>query len=229
MKAREAAERMRPWVSLNAAATYDGRIAGADRRKFMLSSREDRRRMAALRDEADAVVIGAGTLRAEDPPPFVREQKRPGRGREKPFTWVIVTRTLELPPGSRILRSTEVRVVVAAPEEARAGTEPDLGPRAEIWRVGRNQVDLAALLARLAGGGVRRIVVEGGGMTYFAFLEAGLVDEIFVTLCPFILGEARGPTLADGVGFGPEPMRLDLLGLERRADEIFLHYRCRKR
>jgi riboflavin-specific deaminase-like protein len=228
MKRLDGAAAARPWVSLNAAMTLDGRIAAADRRKFTLSSREDRRRMAALRDDIDAVIIGAGTLRSEDPPPFVREQKRPGRGREAPFTWVIVTRSLDIPPASRILRSRQVRVVVAAPETSRAGADPDLGRRAEIWRIGREQVDLPALLGRLAAGGARRVVVEGGGKTNFAFLEAGLVDELFVTLCPFILGGAGAPTLADGAGYGHGPMRLELLGLERQAEEIFLHYRCRK-
>jgi riboflavin-specific deaminase-like protein len=218
----------RAWVSLNVAMAFDGRIAGADRRKFTLSSREDRRRMAALRDRADAVVIGAGTLRSENPPPFVREQQRPGRGRTAPFTWVILTRTLDLPSASRLLRSREVRVVVAAPEGAPAGADAGLGPRVEVWRVGRSQVDLPSLIGRLAAAGARRIVVEGGGRTNFAFLAAGLVDEIFVTLCPFILGGADAPTLADGAGFGAEPMRLELVALERQADEIFLHYRCRK-
>jgi riboflavin-specific deaminase-like protein len=228
MKEREAAARQRPWVSLNAAATLDGRIAGADRRRFTLSSREDRRRMAALRNEADAVIIGAGTLRAEDPPPFVREQKRPGRDRKTPFTWVILTRTLDLPTRSRLLRSREVRVVVAAPQGSRPAADPALGPRVEVWRVGREEVDPTALLERLAGAGAKRVVLEGGAKTNFAFLAAGLVDEIFVTLCPFVLGGLKAPTLADGPGFAGGALRLDLLGLERRADEIFLHYRCRR-
>jgi 2,5-diamino-6-(ribosylamino)-4(3H)-pyrimidinone 5'-phosphate reductase len=211
--------------------TLDGKIATAERRKFDLSSREDRRRMAALRDSAGALIVGAGTLRAEDPPPFVRGQKRPGKGRRGPFAWVILTRSLEVPAASRVLRSDEIEKIIVAPEGA--GTEAQeraLRAVAEVWRIGRGGVDLAALLGRLRERGIRRVVVEGGGEVNFSFLEAGLVDEVFVTLCPYLLGGAGAPTLADGAGFSnASAPRLVLLGLERAAGEVFLHYRCERR
>jgi len=211
--------------------TLDGKIATAERRKFDLSSREDRRRMAALRDSAGALIVGAGTLRAEDPPPFVRGQKRPGKGRCGPFAWVILTRSLEVPAASRVLRSDEIEKIIVAPEGA--GTEAQehaLRAVAEVWRIGRGEIDLAALLGRLRERGIRRVVVEGGGKVNFSFLQAGLVDEVYVTLCPYLLGGAAAPTLADGAGFSnASAPHLALLGLERVEEEVFLHYRCERR
>lgn len=218
----------RPWVSINAAVTLDGKIATPDRRRFDLSSREDRRRMAALRDAAQAVIVGAGTLRAEDPPPYIREQKHPRPASDPAFTWVVLTRTLDLPSDGRVLRSDEVAKIVVAPEHAPVA-RADLERRAEVWRLGREEVDLAALLDRLAQRGARRVVVEGGGEVNFAFLKAGLVDEVYVTVCPFILGGAGAPTLAGGPGLGAGgPLPLELVEVERRGGEIFLHYRCRR-
>lgn len=243
----------RPWISLNAAITLDGKIATAERRKFVLSSREDRRRMAALRDAAQAVILGAGTLRSENPPPFVREQKRAADRGGSPFTWVILTRTLDLPAQARVLRSSEVGKIIVAPERASgagpAAGSPGAGPRrtaggapdltvgdattlaasAEVWRLGRQEIDLPALLERLVERGVRRAVLEGGGQLNFSFLQAGLVDEIFLTLCPYVLGGAAAPTVADGAGFEPSAApALKLIEMERVGAELFLHYRCQR-
>ncbi|MEE9217710.1 MAG: dihydrofolate reductase family protein [Acidobacteriota bacterium] len=223
------APRARPRVALNAAVTLDGKIADATRHKFDLSSRGDRRCMAVLREAAGVVIVGAGTLRAEDPPPFVRGQRRAPRAAGQRFTWVILTRSLRVPIDSRILKSEAIRKIVVAP--ARAGTAAAarrLRSRAELWRLGKRQVDLVALLRRLHRLGFRRVVVEGGGEVNFSFLEAGLVDDIYVTLCPYLLGGSGAPTLVDGRGFAAQQAsKLRLVGHQRRGAEIFLHYRCR--
>ncbi len=187
--------------------------------------------MAALREAAQPVVVGAGTMRAENPPPFLRSQKKPPAATPPAFTWVILTRTFDLPADGRVLSSSEVRKIIVAPGLSDGRTPSGgLEARAEIWRLGREQVDLGALLNRLGERGVRRLVVEGGGEVNFAFFKAGLVDEVFVTVCPYILGGRGAPTLADGEGFAAGgALRLELLDLERRGAEVFLHYRCRRR
>jgi riboflavin-specific deaminase-like protein len=213
-------------VTLNAAITLDGKIASAERRKFDLSSHEDRLRMGSLRDAAGVVIVGAGTLRTEDPPPFVRGQSRaPGAG-GRPFTWIVLSRTLDVPVASRVLSSSEVRTIVVAPSGAsNEATEPGLRRCAEIWSLGETEVDLAALLERLGGCGYRRVVVEGGGEVNFSFLHADLVDELCITLCPYVLGGAAAPTLADGRGFeAASPPRFRLVDVERVGEELFLRY-----
>lgn len=220
----------RPRVALNAAITLDGKIAGADRLKFDLSSHEDRMRMGVLRDQAGVVIVGAGTLRSEDPPPFVRGQNRNPGTAAPAFTWVILTRSLDVPVQSKVLSSEEVRTIVVAPSRtSNPGKEVDLGRRAEIWRLGESEIDLSALLARLSERGHRQVLVEGGGEVNFSFLRAGLVDELHVTLCPYVLGGTTAPTLANGAGFGAAaPLKLELMKLERVGEEIFLKYHCRR-
>lgn len=221
----------RPRVALNAAITLDGKIAAADRLKFDLSSHEDRMRMGVLRDQAGVVIVGAGTLRSEDPPPFVRGQNHtPGTDRPA-FTWVILTRSLDVPVQSKVVSSEEVRTIVVAPSRAsNPGKETALGRRAEIWHLGDSEIDLSALLGRLSECGYRRVLVEGGGEVNFSFLSAGLVDELHVTLCPYVLGGKTAPTLAGGAGFGAAvPLELELVKMERVGDELFLQYHCHRR
>jgi riboflavin biosynthesis pyrimidine reductase len=125
------------------------------------------------------------------------------------------------------MRSREVAKILVAPRRAAAGPP---APAAEVWRIGEEQVNISRLLARLAQRGFRRVVVEGGGEVNYSFLEAGLVDEIRVTLCPFLLGGASAPTLAGGTGFASsEALPLRLVRMERRRGEIFLCYRCLRR
>ncbi len=221
----------RPRVALNAAITLDGKIAAADRLKFDLSSHEDRMRMGVLRDQAGVVIVGAGTLRSEDPPPFVRGQNRTPRTDGPAFTWVILTRSLDVPVQSKVLVSEEVRTIIVMPSRVlNPGKETDLSRRAEIWRLGDSEIDLAALLGRLSECGYQRVVIEGGGEVNFSFLSAGLVDDLHVTLCPYVLGGKTAPTLAGGAGFGAAaPLELELVKMERVGEELFLQYHCRRR
>ncbi len=80
-------------------------------------------------------------------------------------------------------------------------------------------------MSRLARLGIGTLLLEGGGETNFSFLDRGLVDEIYLTLCPVIVGGSASPTPVDGPGFLPAKypwFRLD--GVRRKGDELFLHY-----
>jgi len=98
--------------------------------------------------------------------------------------------------------------------------------RATVWTCGRERVDLAELLSRLATErSVRRLLVEGGGETNWAFVELGLVDEIHVTVAPALLGGRSAPTLLEGGGFAmADRVRLRLADVRRNGDELFCRY-----
>jgi riboflavin-specific deaminase-like protein len=200
------------------APSLDGKIAPARKHAPFLMSRhsEDATRMRALRARADAVVIGAGNLRSDDP------DLAPGRLR------VVVTRTGEqIVPTAKMFRPThggEAVVVHAAtmPEAKRAA----LRPHATLVELGDAEVDVLRLLGWLeTERGCRVVLFEGGGVLNAQLLTARAVDELHLTLVPRILGGSTAPTMVDGDGFEPDAIPdARLASCERVDDELFLVY-----
>jgi 2,5-diamino-6-(ribosylamino)-4(3H)-pyrimidinone 5'-phosphate reductase len=220
----------RPFVFVNMAATVDGKITSAAREYPLFASAMDRRRMDLRRAEADALLVGAGTLRADDPPLWLRDpearQYRASLGRPPELTRVVVTRGGELPATSRFFDERDGGDrIVAVPEELPEARLSGLGGAATIWRCGTGQVDLPGLLLRLKQRGIERLLLEGGGELNWQFLEADLIDELYVTVAPALLGGRDSPTIVEGRGL---PMagqrRLRLLEVDRHDDELFCRW-----
>jgi diaminohydroxyphosphoribosylaminopyrimidine deaminase/5-amino-6-(5-phosphoribosylamino)uracil reductase len=188
----------RPYVTLKAAVTLDGKIATRTGDSRWVTGPEAREWVHRLRDRVDAVLVGTGTARADDPALTTRLPG--GRGRD-PLRIVLDT-DLSLPPGLKLFRqrSTAPTLVAHASDRRRR-----LGPGVELLRCkrGKDGVDLRDLLASLATRGVTHLLVEGGARVHARFLEAGLVDRVAVFIAPKIAG-------ADGVPFvaGPGPARM---------------------
>jgi len=220
----------RPFVYINMAMTADGKITSARREYPRFTSDLDRRTMDRLRAEADAIVVGAGTLRADDPPLHVRDTEmrayRESLGKSGAPLRVAVTASGSIDPGSRFF--TDERGgerVVATVESLDVERLAALRGRAEVWQLGREHVDLPRLLDRLADRGVGRVLLEGGGELNWSFLRNGLVDELYVTIAPALLGGRDAPTLLEGSGFAMAAQRkLRLLELRREGDEIYCRY-----
>jgi len=212
-------------LRVNMATSLDGRIAPASREKVRLGTKEDIRRMDELRAWADAVVVGAGTLRAEDPPMGLRDEElleqRRSQGRPEQPALVVLTRSMDI-PADRAFR-TGGRVIVAVPESA-TETPEAIASGAEVWRIGEETVDPRDLLGRLAEEGLERVLLEGGGRLAAHFFLADVVDEVRLTLTPWLIGGEDAPTMADlGRPMEP-PRRFELVCLERAEDEVFLTY-----
>jgi 2,5-diamino-6-(ribosylamino)-4(3H)-pyrimidinone 5'-phosphate reductase len=220
----------RPFVYVNMAMTADGKITSATREYPRFTSSDDRLNMDRLRAEADAVLIGAGTLRADDPPLHVRDpamaEHRRALGKDAPLLSVLVTASAAVDPAAGFFAAgPDGTRIVATVENAPADRVGNLERLAEVWRVGRDAVDLDALLACLAERGVRRLLVEGGGELNWHFIRAGLVDEIHLTVAPALLGGREAPTWIEGTGLAMEEQRrLRLLDVRRVEDELFLRY-----
>lgn len=218
-----------PFVLMNAAVSADGKLAPASRRRVRLGSARDLARMDRLRASSDAILIGAGTLRAEDPPLQVRSRAllaaRLRAGRPRLLTNIVLSRSLELPLGARFFRDPSVKRLLIAPASAPKRNLLRLRRLSEVLLVGRTRVDPRRLLERLAARGIERLLVEGGGKTYALFLEAGLVDEIHLTICPVLVGGRDAPTAFDGEGFDDPPFpRLALSLCRREGEEVYLRY-----
>ena len=220
----------RPYVFINMAMTVDGKITSARREHPKFTSGFDRKSMDRLRAQADALLVGAGTLRADNPSLAVRDPEmrryRQRLGLPAGLVRVLVSASADLPGSSRFFGEDDdapriVATVQAAPERNVARLEG----RAEVWRVGQDRVDLPQLLGRLHQLGVRRLLCEGGGQLNWQLFRDDLVDELFVTVAPRLLGGGDAPTLLEGEGFRMADQRkLRLIDLHREGDELYCRY-----
>lgn len=214
------------FVYTNSAVTLDGRIASAGYVQPGFSSKSDLRYLSVLRARADAVLVGGRTFRnwphASVPrPESIAALQRDGfPDAEVPSLegrrwWnVILTRSLDLPRDCEVWGDPRVRPLIFSEQGGEFPAEVVAGP-----------VTVPRVLAELERRGVRRLLVEAGGELIFRFLEADAVDELYVTVCPALLGGERAPTLVDGPGFTPETMRrLRLEHVNRVGDELYCRY-----
>jgi len=226
---------MRPHVFVNAAMSADGKLSTYERRQVKISGPADFRRVDRLRAGADGVMVGIGTVLADDPsltvkdPALVASREVDGRGPQP--ARIVVDSHARIPLDAAVLhRGDGLRVVAvseAAPGEKRAALEEF----ATVVVAGRDRVDLALLLERLYSLGIRRLMVEGGGTLIAGLAKAGLVDELYVYVGNMIIGGSTAPTLADGDGLSAaEPfVRLALASVTPCEEGVLLHWRVEKR
>jgi len=220
----------RPYVYVNMAMTADGKITSAAREFPEFTSDEDRRTMDRLRAEADVLVVGAGTLRADDPPMYIRDPEmlelRRALGKPAELPVVVVSASLRLDLNARWFRRGErAHRIVATVEDGDPERLARLRTVAEVVPCGLGRVDVTALVARLAARGFARVLVEGGGELNWEFVRAGLVDAVHVTVTPVLLGGRDAPTFLEGNGFAMDERRhLRLADVRRVGDELFLRW-----
>ncbi len=224
----------RPYVVTNTVVTVDGKAALGGR-ATPIGSPFDRQVMRRLRAAAEGVILGAGTLRAEEiefrlPPELVAG--RAARGLPASLTVAIVSARGDLPLYRRLFRvpAPEVTPVVVVAAGADRATLAQLPEWVHVVVAGEEAVDLPRALAALARDfGLRRAVLEGGPSLNAAMLAAGLVDEIFCTIAPRVLG---GPALTMVAGTTPLPgglRELELLSAFAYQGELYLRYSVRQR
>jgi 5-amino-6-(5-phosphoribosylamino)uracil reductase len=186
----------RPYVTVNCAVSLDGYLDSADPPRLQLSNAADFDRVDELRARSDVILVGARTVRRDNPRLLVRSTERQGRreasGAERSPWKATVTATGDLDPQAAFFTEGDSRKLVYCPrqEERRIGRR--LGHVAEVVGLGA-EVRMADLLDDLGGRGVRRLMVEGGGVTLTQFLAEGLVDELTVAIAPFFVGDRRAP------------------------------------
>ena len=220
----------RPFVTMNMAMTADGKITSVRREEPRFTSRLDKKTMDKYRAEADAVLVGAGTLRADNPPLHVRDPEmqayRASLGKPPGLLNVVVSASARMDPKGRFFTEPEAAGrIVATVERASASRREALAAVAEVWVLGEERVDLRELLRRLKARGVERLLVEGGGDLNWSFIRDDLLDELYVTLAPALLGGYSAPTICDGEGLAmADRRRLTLLHSEVVDGEIYCRY-----
>lgn len=215
----------RPYVLLSAAMSLDGHIDDASPSRLRLSSPEDFDRVDAERASSDAILAGAGTLRADNPTLLVKDERRRAErvtaGRSEFPVKVTLTATGNLDSRLDFWHRGGVKLVYTT----EAGVER-LGGRltglAEVVALGSGWVDLGAMLDDLGARGVGRLLVEGGTAIHTAFLSRGLADELQLAIAPIIVGDARAPRFLGPAAY-PEG-RLRLAEARPVGDVVLLRY-----
>lgn len=214
-------EKNRPHVLLKIAQTIDGKIATADGRSRWITGPAARRLGHRLRAQCDALLVGAGTVRRDNPALDAH-----GEGPDPIRT--VLSASLDLPPAARVFRPAGLAWVLTradAPRSRRLALEARGVTLIDAPGGAPGRVDPRRALAALARRGVGRLMVEGGGTTAAAFLDAGLVDEVYCFVAPGFLGGVDAPTSVEGRGV-PTPAalrRLSRVNVSRVGTDLLLH------
>jgi riboflavin biosynthesis pyrimidine reductase len=203
----------RPYVFFNFVETLDGRAA-LDGSTRPLGGSADLEMLLSLRAVADAVLIGPGTIRAEGYGRLLGPERR-----ADPPPAVLISRRFDIPWEAGLFAAADQPVIVYTAAEA--GPAPEVAAPLEIVRL--PEVTPGAALADLRSRGVRALLSEGGPTLFGGLLEAGLVDELFLTLTPLLTGDEAETGILSGPRL-PDPARFTLSWALRAGDELYLRY-----
>jgi riboflavin-specific deaminase-like protein len=221
---RERAHAERPFLFLNMVASADGRAA-IEGRTAALASAADTLLLTELRAIADAVLVGTGTIRAEGYGRLVRNAERVARreaaGLAATPTAVLISRSFDVPWGAPLFAAADQPVIVYTGGK---GPPPRVAAPLDVVRL--EDPTPRAAMADLRSRGVRSLLCEGGPTLNSALLEAGIVDELFLTISPQLAGETGAPRIVEGLGL-PQPALLRLEWVLRHEEELYLRYGVR--
>jgi 5-amino-6-(5-phosphoribosylamino)uracil reductase len=205
--------------------SIDGYIDDATDQRLLLSNKDDLDRIDAVRAEYDAILVGASTVRRDNPRLMVRSQQRRdlrvARGLPASPTKVTVTRHGDLDPAARFFTTGDTDKIVYCATAAADKTRQRLGSLATVVD-GGEPVNPERALADLAARGIRRLMIEGGATTHSQFLTAGLADELHLVVAPFFVGDCRAPRFVSDGQFPWNPGHRARVAEVRQIDDVVL-------
>ena len=221
-----------PFVYINVASTADGKLAPANRHFEPFSSKRDQELLLELRSRADAVISGARTVDSTAVTlgpggPKFRALRRK-RGLAEYNLRVIVSGSASIDQKAEIFKHRFSPIIILITKSASKHKLKQLRALADdVGVFGKHELDFVAALRWLRRKwGVKRLLCEGGGELNGGLFRAGVVNEVYLTLCPLILGGRDAPTAADGKGFAKlsDAIPLKLKSMKRVGAELFLVY-----
>lgn len=209
--------------------SIDGKIADVQRAPARFGSRQDKSHLETQIAQADAVLFGAGTLRAYGSTLQITNtlllQKRQQAGKADQPIHIVCSRSAQFDPALRFFRQSVPRWLLTDSATGSSGTDLPFD-RVLAAPIHSNEINWPEALHQLAVLGIEQLVVSGGGTLIAALLAADLIDEIWLTVCPLILGGSAAPTPVEGEGFlEVQAPRFTLLSAQTIDQEVFLHYR----
>jgi 5-amino-6-(5-phosphoribosylamino)uracil reductase len=218
----------RPYVVLSCAVSLDGYLDDASDSRLVLSGPADLDRVDELRASCGAILVGAGTIRTDNPRLLLhsqaRREARIDAGLAPDPVRVVISGSGELDPAARLFTHGESTRLVYVSSRAMESARARLDGVAEVVDAG-DPVDLDGVLADLAARAVGRLMVEGGGSVLTQFLVDGLADELQLAIAPIFVGDSRAPRFVGDGSFPWQPDRpARLIAVRQVGQDAVLTY-----
>jgi 5-amino-6-(5-phosphoribosylamino)uracil reductase len=222
-----------PYVTLSCCVSLDGYLDTARPPKLTLSNAADLDRVDEVRAQNDVILVGARTVRRDDPRLVVRSAERQDRreasGKSRTPWKATVTVSGDLDPTARFFTLGDTTKLVYCPSDAASGLRRRLGSLATVVALG-DELRMPDLLADLGERGAQRLMVEGGGATLTEFLAGDLVDELQVAIAPFFVGDSAAPRFVGAADFPwTSDRRARLAEARPIGDVVLLRYALSER
>ncbi|WP_221327430.1 dihydrofolate reductase family protein [Actinoplanes sp. L3-i22] len=223
----------RPYTLLSCGMSIDGYLDDTTEERLLLSNDEDFDRVDEVRASCDAILVGAATIRQDNPRLLVRSAERraarAARGEPANPVKVTVTGRCDLDPAAAFFAAGESAKLVYCATPTVAEARERLGAVATVVD-GGDPVDVDLVSADLAARGVRRLMVEGGGTMHTQFLTRDLADELQLVVAPFFVGDSRAPRFVHDGNFPAGPKnRATLAEVRQIGDVVLLRYALSER
>ena len=230
---------MRPYVIVNVAMSADGKISTRERRQVKISGKDDFSRVDELKAGCDAIMVGIGTVLADDPSLTVKSEAliamRKKNGRPPHPIRIIVDSMGRTPLDAKILHKGEGKRIIAVSRAAdpahveqvrQVAMHSSEAIEIECIFCGEDEVDLRELCKELKVRDIHTLMVEGGGTLIMGLFKVGLIDELHTFIGNMIIGDKNAPTLADGDGFVLEHefVHLRLHALSQMEDGVLVSW-----
>ena len=215
-------ENEKPYIILNAAMTIDGKIA-SKMGDSDLSDEQDWKAVHQLRSEVDAIMVGKGTILKDNPKLHIKFYNHN-------YYRIVVDSNLSIPIDSNVItfKPNMYPTIICTTENiSREKLDEFESKGVKILKVGLGtQVNLSSLMKRLVRLGISKILLEGGGTLNWSFIEKDLIDEIRLTIAPWIVGGKDAITLVEGKGFENmmQAKSFKLEGVDNRNNYVILKY-----
>ena len=215
--------RSRPHIILSGAITLDGKLATLTG-DSKLSTKRDKIRVYKLRSKVDAIIIGKNTAKIDDPLLSIHNIKG-----KNPIR-IILDSNGTLDTNSRIIKTcSKIPTIIAVSKKAKPKNLEKLKKfPITVLVCGNDKINIKNLLKILKQKKIKNVLLEGGGITNWTFLKEKLVDDVIITVTPYLVGGNIATTLVDGTGFSKiiGSTRLKLKNVRKVKNEIILHYQC---
>ncbi|MFF3442099.1 RibD family protein [Streptosporangium sp. NPDC002721] len=219
----------RPYVLLSVAMSIDGYIDDTTPDRLLLSNAEDFDRVDEVRAGCDAILIGANTIRRDNPRLLVNsEERRIERERRglPPYPAKVTITSGGLDSRFKFFHTGGEKLVYSSTGAVEKIRE-ELGDLATVIDVG-DPVSLSTMLVDMGSRGIRRLMIEGGGTIHTQFLTQGLADEIHLAIAPFFVGDSNAPKFVhDGVFPQDATHRMDVAEVKKIGDIVLVRYLAR--
>jgi 5-amino-6-(5-phosphoribosylamino)uracil reductase len=218
----------RPYILLSCGTSIDGYVDNASSKRLLLSNDADLERVDSVRAASDAILVGAQTVRQDNPRLLVRSEEwraeRVAKGLKPTPAKVTVTNGARLDPSGRFFATGDTDKLVYCAHPAYDEARRRLGDVATVVDGGPT-VTMESLVEDLHERGTRRLMVEGGGTIHTQFLTAGLADELHLVVAPFFVGDSRAPRFVEDGRFPwNKDRRATLADVQRMGDVVLLRY-----